>query len=151
MSTILFLFFRDNIVSKRSSDYASSTSSGKSRETLYRSNCIVLQDAPDSASRSNANASRYSTEVRTYTRISSRNSAVHFYYLSFYGRKSLPHADSRCVEGRRATAVGELGKNEPRTAPSYPSDGEAGDGARMYVRTYGLLIRLYPERIQFPR
>lgn len=46
------------------------------------------------------------TRIRTHTRISSRNSAVHFYYLPFYGRKSLPHADSRCAEGRRAIAKG---------------------------------------------
>lgn len=63
-----------------------------------------------------ANASRYSTSLciptytyLLYTRVSSRNSAVHFYYLPFYGRKSLPHADSRCAEGRRAIAREEGG------------------------------------------
>lgn len=101
----------------------------------------MLQDAPDSASRSDANASRYSADVRTYTRVSSRNSAVHFYYLPFYGRKSLLHADSRCAEGRRAIAEGVSGKNEPRTAPSYASDDEAGmRHVRTYVRAFDTLV-----------
>lgn len=108
---------------------------------IHRSNCIVLQDALHSASWLGANASRYSTDVCTHTHISSRNSAVHFYYLPFYGRKSLPHADSRCAEGRRAIAEGRFSKNEPRTAPSYIADDEAGmRHVCTYVRAFDTLV-----------
>jgi len=151
--TLLFLLFVslscDDTVSQRylPSDYVSSTSRGKSHGTLYRRNCIVLQDAPDSASQSDTNASRYSIDIRTHTRISSRNSAVHFCYLLFYGRKSLPHADSWCTEGRRAIAKGGSVKTSRVRLPRMPSTTKQGWGT--YIRT--LLIRLYPARIQFPR
>jgi len=49
-------------------------------------------------------AGRVRTHARTYTHVSSRKSSVHFYYSPLYDRKSLPHADSRCAEGRRAIA-----------------------------------------------
>lgn len=107
--------------------------------SYYRMHRIVH---PVAQSWSAANASRYNTNVRTYTHISSRNSAVHFYYLPFYGRKSLPHADSRCAEGRRASAEG-LVKTQVRgsSTPSYAFDDEAGMGyVCMYVRAFDTLV-----------
>lgn len=108
--------------------------SGQIARDVHRCNCVVLQDAPDSASRSDANASRYIADVRTYTRVSSRNSAVHFYYLPFYGRKSLPHADSRCAEGRRAITEGVSVKTSRVRGSLVYLRRRSGDEAT-YVRT----------------
>lgn len=100
-----------------------------------RRNCVALKDASVCTLVGRKRFSLQPAYIPTsipiptllYTRLSSRNSAVHFYYLPFYGRKSLPHADSRCAEGRRAIAregEGSFSKNEP--APSYRHDDEAG-------------------------
>lgn len=91
---------------------------------------IALKDAPDAPRRSGANRLSLQQHPAIPTRASRRNSAVHFYYLPFYGRKSLPHADLRCAEGRRAIAG--VSKNEQHTAPSYSPRRWAG------ASTYGL-------------
>jgi len=103
----------------------------------HRRNCVALKDASVCTLVGRKCFSLQPAYIPTsipiptllYTRLSSRNSAVHFYYLPFYGRKSLPHADSRCAEGRRAIArkgEGSFSKNEPHTHGSLVSPRRRG-------------------------